>query len=473
MLKIYNTLTRQIEDFQPIKSPEVGIYACGPTVYDYLHIGNMRRYVGDDILVRVLNYDGYKIKYVINITDVGHLTSDADTGQDKMEKGSKKFKMSVWDIAKKFEKTFFKDWEALNLLDPSEVMHATDYINDQIQLIEILEEKGFTYKTSDGIYFNTSKFPNYAELSKQKIEELKAGARVTVIKGKKNSSDFALWKFSYPNGRSFDSNKDDSVSKRQMEWKSPWGIGFPGWHIECSAMSMKALGINFDIHTGGIDHISVHHTNEIAQSEAASGKKFVNYWVHHAFLSVEEEKMSKSLGNFYRVGEIVAKGYDPLSLRYLYLQTHYRKEMNFTFKALDGAQTALNRLRDDIVRLGQPAERSCEEFDVLFFAAVNDDLNMPQALAIVWEMMKSNNSNSKKAASILNYEKILGLKLDKAKEIRGKKLEIPEEIIRMVKERQKLRKEKRFFLADQLRSKIKKMGYELEDSKDGIIINPT
>ncbi|PIP75138.1 MAG: cysteine--tRNA ligase [Candidatus Levybacteria bacterium CG_4_9_14_3_um_filter_35_16] len=473
MLKIYNTLTRQIEDFQPIKSPEVGIYACGPTVYDYLHIGNMRRYVGDDILVRVLNYDGYKIKYVINITDVGHLTSDADTGQDKMEKGSKKFKMSVWDIAKKFEKTFFKDWEALNLLDPSEVMHATDYINDQIQLIEILEEKGFTYKTSDGIYFNTSKFPNYAELSKQKIEELKAGARVTVTKGKKNSSDFALWKFSYPNGRSFDSNKDDSVSKRQMEWKSPWGIGFPGWHIECSAMSMKALGINFDIHTGGIDHISVHHTNEIAQSEAASGKKFVNYWVHHAFLSVEEEKMSKSLGNFYRVGEIVAKGYDPLSLRYLYLQTHYRKEMNFTFKALDGAQTALNRLRDDIVRLGQPAERSCEEFDVLFFAAVNDDLNMPQALAIVWEMMKSNNSNSKKAASILNYEKILGLKLDKAKEIRGKKLEIPEEIIRMVKERQKLRKEKRFFLADQLRSKIKKMGYELEDSKDGIIINPT
>ena len=473
MLKIYNTLTRQIEDFQPIKSPEVGIYACGPTVYDYLHIGNMRRYVGDDILVRVLNYDGYKIKYVINITDVGHLTSDADTGQDKMEKGSKKFKMSVWDIAKKFEKTFFKDWEALNLLDPSEVMHATDYINDQIQLIEILEEKGFAYKTSDGIYFNTSKFPNYAELSKQKIEELKAGARVTVVKGKKNSSDFALWKFSYPNGRSFDSNKDDSVSKRQMEWKSPWGIGFPGWHIECSAMSMKALGINFDIHTGGIDHISVHHTNEIAQSEAASGKKFVNYWVHHAFLSVEEEKMSKSLGNFYRVGEIVAKGYDPLSLRYLYLQTHYRKEMNFTFKALDGAQTALNRLRDDIVRLGQPAERSCEEFDVLFFAAVNDDLNMPQALAIVWEMMKSNNSNSKKAASILNYEKILGLKLDKAKEIRGKKLEIPEEIIRMVKERQKLRKEKRFFLADQLRSKIKKMGYELEDSKDGIIINPT
>ncbi|PIY94571.1 MAG: cysteine--tRNA ligase [Candidatus Levybacteria bacterium CG_4_10_14_0_8_um_filter_35_23] len=473
MLKLYNTLTRQIEDFQPIKFPNVGIYACGPTVYDYLHIGNMRRYVGDDILVRVLNYDGYKIKYVINITDVGHLTSDADTGQDKMEKGSKKFKMSVWDIAKKFEKTFFKDWEALNLLDPSEVMHATDYINDQIQLIEILEEKGFAYKTSDGIYFNTSKFPNYAELSKQKIEELKAGARVTVVKGKKNSSDFALWKFSYPNGRSFDSNKDDSVSKRQMEWKSPWGIGFPGWHIECSAMSMKALGINFDIHTGGIDHISVHHTNEIAQSEAASGKKFVNYWVHHAFLSVEEEKMSKSLGNFYRVGEIVAKGYDPLSLRYLYLQTHYRKEMNFTFKALDGAQTALNRLRDDIVRLGQPAERSCEEFDVLFFAAVNDDLNMPQALAIIWEMMRSNNSNSKKAASILNYEKILGLKLDKAKEIRGKKLEIPEEIIRMVKERQKLRKEKRFFLADQLRSKIKKMGYELEDSKDGIIINPT
>jgi len=472
MLKLYNTLTRQVEDFQPIKFPNVGIYACGPTVYDYLHIGNMRRYVGDDILVRVLNYDGYKVKYIINITDVGHLTSDADTGEDKMEKGAKKFKMGVWDIAKKFEKAFFKDWEALNLVEPSEIMHATDYIKDQIELIEILKEKGFIYKIADGIYFDTSKFPDYANLSKQKIQELKAGARIKVVKGKKNPSDFALWKFSYPNGRPFDSAKDDSATRRQMEWESPWGTGFPGWHIECSAMSMKALGVNFDIHTGGIDHISVHHTNEIAQSEGASGKKFVNYWVHHGFLFIEEEKMSKSLGNFYRVSNIVAKGYDPLSLRYLYLQTHYRQEMNFTLKALVAAHTALNRLRDDIAGLGQPAERSCEEFDIKFFAAVNDDLNMPKALATVWEMMKSNNSDSKKAASILNYEKILGLKLDKAKEIRGKKLEIPEEIMRMAKERQKLRKQRRFLLADQLRNKIKKMGYDLEDSKDGVIVRP-
>jgi cysteinyl-tRNA synthetase len=462
MLKLYNSLTKQIEDFQPIKFPNVGVYACGPTVYDYLHIGNMRRYVGDDILVRVLNFDGYKVKYVINITDVGHLTSDSDTGEDKMEKGAKKFKMSVWDIAKKFEKVFFKDWKALGLLEPSEVMHATDYIKDQIELIEILEEKGFTYKTSDGIYFNTAKFPDYNKLSGQKIEGLKAGARIEVIKGKKNPSDFALWKFSPSTGS----------GHRAMEWESPWGIGFPGWHLECSAMSMKALGLNIDIHTGGIDHISIHHTNEIAQSEAASGKKFVNYWVHHAFLSIDDEKMSKSLGNFYRVGDIIKKGYDPLSLRYLFLQTHYRQEMNFTFEALTGAQTAFNRLRDDIVMLGEPADRSCEEFDVRFFEAVNDDLNMPKALAVVWEMMKSNNSNSKKAASILNYEKILGLSLDKAKEIRGKKLEIPEEIIRMVKERQKLRKQRRFLLADQLRNKIKKMGYNLEDSEDGIEIRP-
>lgn len=460
MLNIYNTLTRKIEEFHPINSPNVGMYACGPTVYDYLHIGNMRRYVNDDILIRVLVFDGYKVKHVINITDVGHLTSDQDTGEDKMEKGAKKFNMSVWDIAKKFEKVFFEDWEKLNLKKPALIMHATDYIKDQIDLIEILEERGYTYKINDGIYFDTSKFPEYNKLSKQKIEELKAGARVKVVHGKRNPSDFALWKFS---------SKED---KRQMEWKSPWGVGFPGWHLECSAMAMKALGVNFDIHTGGVDHISVHHTNEIAQSEAASNKPFVNYWVHHAFLVVEDEKMSKSLDNFYRVKDIISKGYDPLSLRYLFLQTHYRQEMNFTFDALTASQKALNRLRDELISLGEAADRGCEEYDNKFFAAINDDLNVSKALAVLWDLLKSDCSKSKKVKSILDYDKILGLKLNEAKEIRGKKLEIPEEVMRMVNEREKLRKQRRFHLADQLRNKIKKMGYEVEDTKKGVRVVP-
>jgi cysteinyl-tRNA synthetase len=466
MLNIYNTLTRKIEEFHPINSPEVGIYACGPTVYDYLHIGNMRRYVGDDILVRVLEFDGYKVEHVINITDVGHLTSDQDIGEDKMEKGAKKFNMSVWDIAKKFERVFFEDWDRLNLKKPSLVMHATDYIKDQIDLISILEEKGYTYKASDGIYFDTSKFSDYTKLSKQKIEELRPGARVEVIKGKRNPSDFALWKFS------LSASSGQVQKKRQMEWKSPWGVGFPGWHLECSAMSMKALGVNFDIHTGGIDHISIHHTNEIAQSEAASGKHFVNYWIHHAFLVIEDEKMSKSLENFYRVEDLASKGYDPLSLRYLFLQTHYRQEMNFTLDALKASQKALNRLRDEVIALGEAADRGCDEYDNKFFAAINDDLNMPKALAVVWDLLKSSCSKSKKAKSILNYDKILGLKLSDAKEIRGKKLEIPEEVMRMVIEREKLRKQRRFHLADQMRNKIKKMGYEVEDTKKGVKVIP-
>ncbi len=293
MLRLYNTLSRTIQDFKPLNNNQVGIYSCGPTVYDYQHIGHMRRYVGDDILVRVLKFNNYNVKHVMNITDVGHLVSDSDTGEDKMEK----FGMSVWEIAKKFEKQFFDSEKLLNIKKPDVVIRATDAIKDQIGLIQILEEKGFTYKIEDGIYFNTSKFPDYFKLSGQNPDELKAGARVAITEGKKNISDFALWKFSSQN------------EKRAMEWDSPWGVGFPGWHIECSAMSMKNLGQTFDIHTGGIDHISIHHTNEIAQSQAATGRKFVNYWVHHNFLTVENEKMSKSLNNFYTVEDVVKKGF--------------------------------------------------------------------------------------------------------------------------------------------------------------------
>ncbi len=467
MLKLYNTLTRSVEDFQPISSPHIGIYSCGPTVYDYQHIGHMRRYVGDDILVRALTYNGYDVKHVMNITDVGHLTSDADTGEDKMEKGAKKFGMSVWDIAKKFEKQFFESLTLLGIKNPDIVIHATDAIADQIDLIQILEEKGFTYTISDGVYFDTTKFPDYFKLSRQNPQELKAGARVEMAKGKRNITDFALWKFS-PNPLA-------GGEKRQMEWESPWGVGFPGWHIECSAMSMKNLGPTFDMHTGGIDHINIHHTNEIAQSEAATGRKFVNYWVHHAFLHVQGQKMSKSIGNIYTVQDVMKKGFSPLSLRYLYLQTHYRQEMNFTWEALEASQRALSRLYEEVTKWEKLTDKKrpgCEEFEKRFFDAVNDDLNMPQALAVVWELVKSDYPSRAKAESLFTFDKILELDIWQVHEKGFVKPEekIPSEIMEFVTERNSLRKQKKFILADQIRHKIIKLGYEIEDKKDGKVI---
>ena len=454
MLKIYNTLTRTIEEFKPISPPGVGIYSCGPTVYDYQHIGHMRRYVGDDILIRVLQYNGFAVHHVMNITDVGHLTSDSDTGEDKMEKGAKKFGKSVWDIAKMFEQQFKDSCQELNIQLPKDLMHATSFIKEQIVLIQTLEEKGYTYKTGDGIYFATSKFPDYFKLSRQNPKELKVGARVDFVEGKKNVTDFALWKFSPKN------------EKRQMEWESPWGTGFPGWHIECSAMSMKALGDTFDIHTGGIDHINIHHTNEIAQSEAATGKPFVKYWVHHAFLMVNEEKMSKSLENIYTVQDIVEKGYDPLSLRYLYLQTHYRQEMNFTFEALSAAQNALERLRREISVFERSFSEGIKEYEEKFLDAINDDLNMPKALSILWEVMRSGNSNSLKAGTVFKFDEVLGLSLRNSKPIiEANEKEMPEEVKQMLKEREKLRKEKKYQEADKIRNKIIEMGYKVEDKE--------
>lgn len=455
MLRLYNTLTHKIEEFRPMHSPKVGMYSCGPTVYDYQHIGHMRRYVGDDILVRVLKENGYEVKHVMNITDVGHLVSDSDTGEDKMEKGAKKFGMSVWDIAKKFEKQFFDSMHLLNIRKPDVVIHATEAIEDQIALIEILEEKGFTYRTTDGIYFDTSKFPDYFKLSRQNPDELKAGARVEMMEGKKHPTDFALWKFS-PSGE-----------KRQMQWKSPWGTGFPGWHIECSAMSMKELGPKLDIHTGGIDHIAIHHTNEIVQSEAASGKKFVNYWVHHNFLHVDSKKMSKSIGNIYTVEDIQKQGIDPLALRYLYLQTHYRQEMNFTFDSLKAARQALDRLRREFAALGAPSDGGAWEYEKQFEDAINDDLNMPKALAILWELLKSNVSSSEKAKSIIKFDTIFGLQLQNIKVAPIE--EVPQEVTKIVKEREELRKQKSYHIADQLRNKVKKMGYEIIDDDTTMI----
>ncbi len=458
MLKIYNTLSKKVEEFKPINPPQVKIYSCGPTVYDYQHIGHMRRYVGDDILIRVLDFNNFRVKQVMNITDVGHLVSDADTGEDKMEKGAKKFGMSVWEIAKKFEKQFFDSAKLLNIKKPDLVMHATDYIKEQIVFIQALEEKGYAYKIDDGIYFDTSKFANYNKLSGQNLGDLKAGARIEMVKGKKHPSDFALWKFSPPSASA-------GQPKRLMEWESPWGVGFPGWHIECSTMAIKGLETEtLDIHTGGIDHIAIHHTNEIAQAEAATGKPFVKYWVHHNFLLVDGAKMSKSLGNFYTLSDLIKKGFEPLALRYLYLQTHYRQEMNFTFEALEAAQTALNRLREEISNWGKP-KVGCAEFEERFLQAINNDLNMPEALSIVWELVKSDYPTSAKAESLFKMDQVLGLNLGQEQ-----KLEIPEEIMKMVKEREELRKIQSYHLADQMRVRIKKLGYNVLDTEKGSLI---
>lgn len=459
MIRIYNTLSRQAEEFKPIKPLHVGIYSCGPTVYDYQHIGHMRRYVGDDILIRVLKFNGFDVKHVMNITDVGHLTSDADTGEDKMEKGAKKFGKSVWDTAKMFEQQFTDSCQKLNIQLPKDLMHATDYIKEQIKLIKTLEEKGFTYKTKDGIYFDTSKFKDYFKLSRQNPEELKAGARVELVEGKRRITDFALWKFSPREG--------SGQAKRQMEWDSPWGMGFPGWHIECSAMSMKALGESFDIHTGGIDHINIHHTNEIAQSEAATGKPFVNYWVHHNFLTVNGQKMSKSLGNTYTVENVIEKSFDPLALRYLYFQTHYRQEMNFTWPSLEGAQNALERLRKEIAGFDEP-KVGCAEFEGQFLEAINEDLNMPKALSILWEVVKSDYPSSAKAETLFKFDEVLGLSLKDSKSILGKKeKEIPEEVQKLLNEREVLRKAKKYKEADKIREKIIELGFKVEDPPGG------
>ncbi len=463
MLKLSNSLSRKVEEFKPINAHHVGMYSCGPTVYDFAHIGNFRSYSTSDLLVRVLKYNNFNVNFVMNITDVGHLVSDEDTGEDKMEKSAKKEGKTAWEVAKFYTEAFVKDYEALNYIKPTRLTKATDHIQEQIDLVKRLEDQGYTYIISDGVYFDTSKLKDYGKLST--LDQIKEGvARVEVNVEKRNPRDFALWKFSPEGG------------KRQMEWKSPWGKGFPGWHIECSAMSMKYLGETFDIHTGGMDHISVHHTNEIAQSEAATHKKFVNYWVHTAFMLVAGQKMSKSLGNIYRIYDLEKEGHTALGLRYLYMQTHYKQEMNFTFPALEAAENALSKLYNEVSNWDLPGEGSGDrpspdfmDYEIRFRDAVNDDLNMPKALAVVWEMVKSDNPSSAKARSLFRMDEVLGFNF---KEI-GSKLKseqgiVPSEIAALVKEREAFRKQRQFNAADQLRAKIEKMGYEIEDSEKGI-----
>ncbi len=452
-LTIFNTLTREKEEFIPIEKDHVGLYTCGPTVYNYAHLGNMRTYLFEDILKRVLNYNEYKVLHVMNITDVGHLTGDRDMGEDKIEKESKKENKSAWEIALFYTEAFKKDLENLNIVFPNIFCKATDNITEQIKMIETLEEKGFTYRTSDGIYFDTSKVENYAKLSHQKLEDLKEGARIEKNDEKKNSTDFALWKFS------------PKESKRQMEWESPWGVGFPGWHIECSAMSVKYLGEQFDIHCGGIDFVNLHHTNELAQTEAVTGKiPWVRYWMHGEFLNLRDgEKMAKSTGNFLTLNsEFVNKNINPLIYRYATLSVHYRKQMEWSEDMISSATNSYTNLLGRINNIGNKVGQINSSFKDKFLESINDDLNMPKALAVISEIFKLDISDEDKLATILDFDKVLGLDLNNIK-----KDIVPEEINKLVAEREIARKAKNWAKSDELRQKISSLGYEVKDTDSG------
>jgi len=461
MLKLYNSLTRKTEVFTPLTPFQVGMYTCGPTVYQYAHIGNFRAYATADLLVRTLKFHNYQVHFVMNITDVGHLVSDEDTGEDKLEKSARREGKTAWEIAKFYTDAFLKDYDALHLTRPETLAKATDHIQEQIELIKRLEDKGLTYVIADGVYFDTSKLADYGKVST--LDQIKEGARVEINEEKRNPRDFALWKFS---------PKD--AGKRDMEWESPWGLGFPGWHIECSAMSMKYLGETFDIHTGGVDHISVHHTNEIAQSEGATGKQFVKYWIHTSFMLVEGQKMSKSLGNTYTLSDLKQNGFNPVHLRYLYLQTHYRQEMNFTWESLEAAKNAVDRLQNIISSWKKATQTSHEanhKYDEKFKEALSDDLNTPQALAVMWEMLRTDISQVEKLATLLRMDDVLGLGVRFLLQHSKRNLEpIPEVVQSLVTERNKAREEKDYTRSDMLRIEIKKLGYEIFDTSEGVSI---
>lgn len=459
MLRLYNSLSRQIEDFQPISSPQVGMYTCGPTVYDFAHIGNFRTYTTADILVRTLKLSDYEVKYIMNLTDVGHLTGDnagdADIGEDRMEKSAKKEGKSAWEVAQFYTEAFLKDYEKLHLTIPAHFVKATDHIKEQIELVQRLEKEGYTYETSDGIYFDTARFKDYGKLSN--LDQIKEGARVEVNEEKRNPRDFALWKFS---------PKDE---KRQMEWDSPWGVGFPGWHIECSAMSMKYLGESFDIHAGGVDLRETHHPNEIAQAEAVTHKPFAKYWVHSAFMLVAGERMSKSLGNNYKIYDLEKEGYTALDLRYLYFQTQYRQEMNFTFPSLEAAKNALERLKNIITtwKADEKAGVNAEYYQK-FVDSLHDDLNTPQALAVMWELVRSDLPEGEKLKTLFTMDSVLGFGLKSLHKAQGVSLsDLPQEVRQLIEERNSARKARHYVMADQLRNKIQKLGYDIQDTEKG------
>jgi cysteinyl-tRNA synthetase len=450
-ISLYDNYTRSLRTFEPLRAGAVGLYTCGPTVYDYQHIGNCRTYLFEDVLKRVLEWNGYKVRHVMNITDVGHLTSDADEGEDKMEKGSRRTGKSAWEIARIYTEAFLEDMRALNIEGPAVLSRATDHIPEQIEFIQDIEKKGYTYRTSDGIYFDTSRQSDYGYLARLDKAGLEAGKRVEIGE-KRHPTDFALWKFSPPG------------AKRQMEWPSPWSVGFPGWHIECSAMAQKYLGDFFDIHCGGEDHIPVHHTNEIAQTEARVGTRLANFWMHGYFLLDNDAKMAKSAGEFLRLTTLVGRGYDPLAFRYLCLTAHYRSQLNFTWDALDAAATALDRLRRRVCDLpggGKPDENALERFT----REVNDDLNIPRALAIAWDLLRGDLIDPAGAkASLLAFDRVFGLSLATWQ---PRQEAIPETVHALAAARAAARAAKDWGEADRLRAELHAAGWEVEDGSAG------
>lgn len=454
---IYNTLTNKKEELKTINDHEVRMYSCGPTVYSFAHIGNLRTYVFMDSLRRTLAEDGYSLKGVMNITDVGHLTSDADEGEDKMEKAAKAQKKSPLEIAAFYTSIFEKDVASLNIGLPEIVPRATEHIQEMIDFVRGLEEKGYAYETSDGIYFDILKYGKYGVLSKLDLEEQLAGARVEVNSEKHHPADFALWK--------------KAPKEHLQQWESPWGMGYPGWHIECSAMGRKYLGDTFDIHTGGVDHIPVHHENEIAQSTALLGHPAVNYWMHGEFMMVDNGKMSKSLGNTYTIADLEKNGIMPLTFRYFCLNAHYRNKINFTWDAIKASQKAYIRLLEAVKSnegASDDASKECEEAYKLFMEACNDDLNIPKALGILWNLLRSGKKSQQIYETALKMDKILGLSLEKG--YVEPKEDIDEELLKKLEARNQARKEKNWALSDSLRDEIKAAGYDIKDTPDGSVL---
>jgi cysteinyl-tRNA synthetase len=463
-MRIYNTYSHKTEDFYPASAYETGIYSCGPTVYSFAHIGNMRTYIFMDILRRVLEYNKYKIKHVMNITDVGHLTSDEDEGDDKLLVAAERERKSPYEVAGFYTDIFFRDLERLNIQRPEIITKATDNIPEMIEMVKGLLDKGYAYETSDGIYFDIQKFGNYGMLSGMDFENQIAGARVDVNMEKRHPSDFALWKKAEPN--------------HIMQWESPWGMGFPGWHIECSAMSRKYLGDTFDIHTGGVDHIPVHHENEIAQTEAYTGLKMARYWMHGEFLQVDGGKMSKSIGNAYTIDDLLEKGYRALDYRYFCLNANYRKKLNFTWEGLKAANISYTRMLEGVIDhhsgTGTVSDAFIDGVKSEFEAAVNDDLNIPLALASAWKLLRHNIRSQRIYDLLIDMDNIFGLSLDTAEKIidEGRGSEIPSYILLLSEKRDAAKKNRDFAQADRIRSEISEKGYDIKDTREGTVISP-
>jgi cysteinyl-tRNA synthetase len=464
-LQLFDSLSREKRDLEPMEEGKVRLYTCGPTVYQYAHIGNLRTYIFEDLLVRTLRFFGYQVRHVMNITDVGHLTDDADEGEDKMLKGAREQRKSVWEIAELYKEAFFNDLEALNITMPDITCRATEHIQDMIELIRRIEAAGFTYQAGGNLYFDVAKAPDYGRLTHQRREDLKAGARIAVDPNKRNPHDFVLW---------FTRSKFEHQS---MLWDSPWGRGYPGWHIECSAMSMKYLGEQFDIHCGGIDLIPVHHTNEIAQSEAATNKKpWVKYWLHGEFLVLAKEKMAKSAGNFLTLSSLRDGGYDPLDYRYFCLGAHYRSPLQFSFEALDAARSGRLNLVERILRLKEdapavePATALRGKAEALlrsFRGDMANDLNAPKALGSFWELIKDEQvAAQQKLGALLEMDRVLGLGIAS---IEAEELdpEFEAEVQALVDEREKARRDKDYVRADEIRKQLRQKQVILEDTPSG------